>query len=477
MADLINPTTFLILVIALAVALILGVRLAKDPSLGLVLMAFFLPFERIPSLDIAGFTFKINHFIGGLTFLFWLLAILFNRRKIAPNPLTVPMLLFFFSLLLSGLGAGNSFRQLTVFISLLIMVFIYVAVINSLTSERILKLMVAALFFSAGLMALIGIYQFFGDLAGIPTAFTGLDPGYTKVVFGFPRVHAFSKEPLYFANYLFIPLGVSLALFFARRVKKLPGAVTIESESGLFQKIINRLSGPWLLPLIALLLINFILTLSRGAFIAAVPFALIFVVLYWRQVFTLRNVVLGAIVLSLSLTAVYNILESVSPDALDKFIGHATLEDVLVKKQGESGFGRLEAFGQALEAWDTKPVFGIGLGNFGPYVAHYPLITPGSGWDIVNNEYLELLAEIGLVGTALFFVILIMILWRSVIAYRASKDEYLRAVLVGLTAAMIGIFTQYNFFSTLYIIHIWILFGLLIGTQNLILKPRQLPAD
>lgn len=462
MTDLLNPTTFLVLVSGVAFSMVLGVRLAKDPGFGVALMAFFLPFERIPSLDIGGFTFKINHFIGGLTFIFWILALMFSRRKFAPNPLTVPLLLMFFFFFLSGLNTENSFRQLTVYISTLIMLILYLVTINGVISKHHLQLTFGLLFAGAGLMSLVGMYQFFGDVAGLPAAMTGLDPGYTKVVFGFPRIHAFSKEPLYFANYLFIPLGVGLALFFANQQAKVAGKTTI----------LDRLRGPWLLPLIILLFINFFLTLSRGAFIALVPFAIIFSLFYARRIFSWRNTILGFIIAALSGLAVFQILESVSYDAFDRFLEHAQLNDVLVKKQGESGIGRLQTYGQALSAWNVSPATGIGLGNFGPYIRNYPLEKPGSGWQIVNNEYLELLAETGILGLASFVLILIVVFGRSIAAYRAAKDEYLKAALIGLTAALVGIVVQYNFFSTLYIIHIWVLIGLIVATQNLILRPQ-----
>lgn len=465
MSELLTPTMFMIAMAGIGAALLLGLRLAKDPSFGIVLMAFFLPFERIPSVDIAGFTFKINHLVGGLTLLFWLLAILFTRRKIAPNPISIPLLLFFFFLFLSGLGAENQFRHLTVYISLLIMLGIHIAALNGLTSKAVLQRVVGAIFISVGLMCLIGLYQFAGDMIGLPTNLTGLDPGYTKVVFSFPRVHAFSKEPLYFANYLFIPLGVGLALFFSKY--KAP------AKAGKLG-IVERLNGPLLLPLMILIFINFLLTLSRGAFIAFVPFAIIFAIFYYRQIFTPRNVILGAITLITSLTVVYGVLRVASPEALERFIGHAKLEDVLVQKTGESGFGRLQTFLQAYEAWQTSPVTGIGLGNFGPYIMSYPDRTPATGWQIVNNEYLELLAETGVLGLGTWLFILILIFGRSVVAYRRATDEYLKAVLVGLTAALVAMMVQYNFFSTLYIIHIWILLALILGVQNLILTPKRL---
>jgi len=153
--------------------------------------------------------------------------------------------------MISGFFAENAFRQLTVYISLLIMLVIYLAVVNALTSERIVKMMVSAFFISAFLMSIIGIYQFFGDMAGLPTSLTGLDPGYTKVVFGFPRIHAFSKEPLYYANYIFIPLGIALALFFSKQAKR----TKVIEGSGWLSQLADRLTGPWLLPLIVLLMI------------------------------------------------------------------------------------------------------------------------------------------------------------------------------------------------------------------------------
>ncbi len=463
MAELLTPTIFLSLIIACALALLISLRLAKDPIVGVVLIAFFLPFERLPNLDIAGFSLKINHLIGILTFLFLALAIVFNRHKIAPNPLAIPLAGLFFSFLITGSHALNFFRHVTVYISLLLMVVIFLVVINSLQDRDALRRVVVALLIGGGFMSLIALYQFFGDMAGFPPALTGLDPGYTSDVFGFPRIHGFTKEPLYYANYLFIPLGVGIALLFSN---KLNVAKERLSESSFTESLI----GPRVLPVILLMFITFILTLSRGAFLAAVPFTLIFVVLYTKQILNWRNIILGGLTLAIALYAVYSILNAVSPRALDRFISHAKLEDVLVTRTGESGFGRLGTFQQAISAWKESPVSGIGLGNFGPYVKHYPVVKPESGWPIVNNEYLELLAESGWVGLLIVMLTLLILFVRSIIAYRATNDSLLKAIMLGLLAAFVAITTQYNFFSTFYIIHIWFLFGLMVATQNVILS-------
>ncbi len=120
-------------------------------------------------------------------------------------------------------------------------------------------------------------------------------------------------------------------------------------------------------------------------------------------------------------------------------------------------------------------MLGKGIGNFGPWIAYYPNITPITGWKIVNNQYIELLAETGTVGLASFLIIILTLTLRTFIALKHAKDVYLRSVLIGLFAAVWGIVIQYNFFSTLYIIHIWIAFGLLVAVQNMILKGKNVP--
>ncbi len=465
MSELLTPATLTILLFCAFAALVLSERISKDPTWGVMLMAFFLPFERIPNIDIGGFSLKINHAIGALTFILVLLAIVVRKRKIAPNPLAIPLALLFFSYILTGLNAVNFFRHVAVYISLLLMLSIYLVVINCIQDKMALRRVMIALFVGAAFMALIALYQFLGDMIGLPYTITGLDPGYIKDVFGFPRVHGFAKEPLYYANYLFIPLGIGIAYFFSSTKSR--------EQQTKAQSLAESLIGPKLLPLILLMLITFILTLSRGAFLASVPFFLIFIVLYAKQILTPRNIILGVATLGIALIAVYSILNAVSPQAVERFIGHAKLEDVLVSRTGESGFGRLATFQQAIQAWQIAPWTGIGLGNFGPYVASYPDEKPESGWQIVNNEYLELLAESGAIGLTMVFLMLLILFCRSVLAYRAATDPFLKATMLGLLAAFVAIFAQYNFFSTFYIIHIWFLFGLMTAAQNVIFAERK----
>jgi TctA family transporter len=86
---------------------------------------------------------------------------------------------------------------------------------------------------------------------------------------------------------------------------------------------------------------------------------------------------------------------------------------------------------------------------------------------------LELLAENGAVGLIAFIVLCLAILIRSAVAYFRSQDKLLKALILGLSLALVGILVQYATFSTLYIFHIWFLIGLLAAICNVALSQKH----
>jgi O-antigen ligase len=255
-------------------------------------------------------------------------------------------------------------------------------------------------------------------------------------------------EPLYFANFIFLPLYLAVVYFL-----------------GQTKETIGRWS---LLGVVILLLTNLILTVSRGAYIGFVVAFLVLAVLLFKKIFTWKHIFIIFFSLSLVGYGVAYALSKGDTRATNEFLKHVLVKDY---KVGESVQGRLSASGQAYSAFQSNPVLGIGLGNYGPYVKSYPASTPKDGWPIVNNEYLEIMAETGLLGVTSFGLIILVLLLRSLKAIFVAKDQFLRLTMIGALCAFVGVMIQYSFFSTLYIIHIWILFGLMVGIQNLILKP------
>lgn len=430
-------------IFGVAVLSAVATKISRDLFWGLAALVFFLPFERIPTLELAGFTLKINHIVGGLLIVFFILDLLFNKRKLKPNPAAFPVTLFATALILSLATTTAGIRSV-VFLLLDLFVIMLFLIIPQLvdTKAKFMKL-ITVLLWSVGVVVVFGLYQFGADTIGLPKSFSGLDPGYSSDVFGFPRVQAFSREPLYLANYLLIPLGAMAGLMFAKAAR------------------------PGLLPLALLTLLTFILTLSRGAFVAAAVAAVFLVIVAFRKIVNFRTVFWGTTAAILAVVGFNTIFNRLNPDLKERFLAHATVADY---RKGESTQGRLNAFTKAIDAFNDAPITGIGPGGYGMYVLNYPNEPPSGGWFIVNNQYLELLAETGIIGLTAFLFLVVVIISRSLVAYLKTNDSFAQSMVLGLTAVFIGTLVQYNFFSTVSIIHIWVLMGLIVAAQNLALN-------
>lgn len=449
---MINPLLPILLVIALAVGLWVAVRASHSLEWGLLLLVFFMPFERIPSFDAFGVNFKINHFLGGLLMVLWLLAVMFGKRKIIKNGLIVPLLLLWSAFLVSFLQAEAASRAAVVLVVTAFTILLGLLVPQLFYRREQVRPVMVVIGVTTLITLIFGLYQFFGDLVGLSRHLTGLDPGYVKAVFGFPRIQAFSHEPLYLGDYLLVPVSLAIALLAVPQ---------------------RWFSRSWLFVFLGLNGVVFALTLSRGAFVGL--FGSLFVILILLGKRLLNPKILGLIGAGVVLAglAVAGILATISPESQARFFNHLTVQDF---SQGESTIGRIDSWYQALDLWQRAPIWGIGPGNFGPASLGYPSLRPDRGWPIVNNEYFELLAETGVVGLAVFLGLCVLLFWRSWLAYQASRDDpELRAVLVGLTAAFLGILFQYNFFSTLYINQVWLSIGLLMAVQGIILLPKPTP--
>ncbi|HRY59880.1 MAG TPA: O-antigen ligase family protein [Patescibacteria group bacterium] len=312
---------------------------------------------------------------------------------------------------------------------------------NKLKLQKTIKVLLS----SAVVFSIFGLFQFVGGMFGLPNAITGLSERYDKLVLGFPRIQSTFIEPLYFANYLMVPIMV--ALFF------------------LMKKVEKKKS--WYFVLLFLLFIGvMVLTISKGA-IASLAVVLVLIFIFQiRSIFSRTNIpyLLGIITFLVIVTGgMYAVLQS----SIDFEKNYKKVYDVLT---GGSITERQEAYDVALEAFNDNKLIGIGVGNFGPYFAGYPTSAPDYGWAIVNNQYLEILAELGLTGFMVFFIFILSIFYYSWKAYKKTKDLFLRTTLLALNFAFIGIMIQYLTFSTLYIMHIWVLIGLILATQQIVFK-------
>lgn len=441
---------------ALLVTAVLSVFIFRNPEFGWFLIVFFLPFERVPTMNFAGVDLKINTVLGFLTLFAWILALMFNSKKykVQPYAIAIPIVLYISAMLVSLAVAGNFSRAISVLVFTLFTIALSVLTVNMVHSKELLKKTLQIIFLTSLVVSLFGLFQFGGSLIGLPDSAVLLKVGYGANMMGFPRIMAFSMEPLYLANFLLIPISLGLAFFF----NKINTSTALEASNKSQWKLISFL---------ILMLIVLVLTVSRGAYLGFLAAFLVLALFFFRKIFTWKNLAIFIVSIIVIGYATAFGLSKGDPQATNNFITHVLVRDYAKSASVQE---RLTSYTYAWIAYKEKPTLGVGIGNYGPWLTYFAPEPPKGGWLVVNNEFLEILAETGLVGLITFSVLLIVLIYRSILAIKHAEDRFLKSVMIGLFAAFVGVLVQYNFFSTLYIIHVWVLIGLMVATQTLIFK-------
>ncbi len=421
----------------------------------LVGLLVVLPLERIPSVHIEvpwELTLRLPQLFG-LLLIFASLPLL-RRFQRSVLVYLLPLGLFAGSSLASALMSVDIRHSLLIWCYTAFVIMLALAVAATVAESRHYRPYLIALIVAALIACVVGLYQFFGDLYGLPTSATGLRERYTKALFKFPRIQSTALEPLYFANFLLLPT----ALLFARIAyvrRHVPAMCTA-----------------------ALLMTTCIwLSVSRGAIGALIAMTLVFVALAFAGK---RYLAAG---LAFSLTTTGGMIAAgliyVSPSLIPQARPSAPTADAITNfqkqtvnlDQGESAIGRSETRSLALAAWRQRPFFGLGPGGFGRFARTAAPERYIDNRAIVNNEPLELLAETGIIGTTFLGLFVLGLIYAALKRTGNIILPDLRAWIIGLLLALLAIGIQYQTFSTLYIIHIWCAVGLLLGLS--VFKQRQ----
>lgn len=317
-----------------------------------------------------------------------------------------------------------------------------------------LELFEYALLWMVALVVVFGYYQYLGDVFGLPARWTLLQGDYSSIAtYPFPRDQSFALEPLYLAHYLFLPIGVMVIRFVRRK----------------------RISRPERLLLIFTLGL-FLLTLSRGAilgFVLAVAFILI-VARSWRLVGYLAKTTGFALVIvfgMLVLTGVVHWVDNGRTGTISAFTSHA------VDLNDASAQTRYDLWPPALRVFAHHPITGVGPNNSRLLVHDAPSTAStaeANKLQPVNNDYLEYLSEMGLVGVVLTVPLAWLILRALWSVVRARLDHPSSPY----AFALIGMAFEANAFHSILLLRTWVVIALLIAGARLASeKLRDQPLD
>lgn len=408
----------------------------------LYILAFTLPFERIPSFDLplgsSSITIKINFIIALLVMAAAALQVAKQRRLNLTRP-DKWLVAYVAVMVLSLAVADNRLRALQVIVATVLMIVLALVIERTFQRFDLVKIY-RVLLTSAIVMGAIGMYQFVADTAGVPTAFTGLKDIYTKMVFGFPRIQATALEPLYLASFLLLPMSLLVARMYTRVVTWKHCAV------------------------LAFLVMIVALTLSRGGIYAGLGAATaIFVALRAHGSWRRAGVVVGSIVCgalaAVALVYITTNLSQAPQNSVSRYLNQTTK---LSSSSGSADSDRVINRNLAIRAFRENPVLGVGIGNFGRYAQTHDPSYKNNPSVIVNNEYLEILAETGIVGFSTLAGLALVVLLQIRTAWRRAKPEQ-QVWIAAFSAYLVAAGIQFYSFSTLYIVQIWFAIGILLA--------------
>jgi O-antigen ligase len=235
-------------------------------------------------------------------------------------------------------------------------------------------------------------------------------------------------EPNTFAGYLILMMSLAVAL--------------VIYSGSMRQRIA-------LLVLLGLAGNAFLLTLSRSGWISVFPALLILTVFMKKYRFQMIVIVL-TVAVALPIIAPekvrLRVRETFTPWKEYMIIGSKLGVD-------ESTAARLDSWGKGMQRWSYRPIFGYGIpcGVF------------------IDNQYMRVLNESGIVGMAVFIWILLTIFNITRETYLASgEDDFKKAVSLGLFAGFIGLLVLSSSASVFVLIRIMEPFWFLVAIVTML---------
>jgi O-antigen ligase len=216
----------------------------------------------------------------------------------------------------------------------------------------------------------------------------------------------------------------------------------------------------------------FALTLSKGAWLAfaislviAAIFNFRYIKIHSIRAFIFKNISL--IILSIPAIVIFAALLTIQFPIINVIVTN-TFEHVIETVQGQSPtIVERDNFTQdALTLLPANVISGIGNGQYGEAVKALGRITKNGGFLIVNNVYLEIWLENGLLPLLIFLILISTPVILSLYKVKNLKNKNHKFVLQVLSFSLLAYYIQWFTFSPIFIMPIWILIGLLINATS-----------
>lgn len=212
---------------------------------------------------------------------------------------------------------------------------------------------------------------------------------------------------------------------------------------------------------------------SSGSLIGAF-FAIIFFMMFKRD----KTFLTSAIIILALLASIVSFFMYLSPDlpgllkAANKSGPIFSIKDIMVQVMLKIDVVRTNLWREAILIIRDFPLFGCGLNAYSVVAPAYKSGLSEAGI-YPHNSYLQMAAEMGLIGLASFILIIIGLFRTSLTNMKKIKDNFFASVLLGLLAGLSGFFAHsffdVNFYAFQLVNVMWFIMGLIIAVQEVAL--------
>ena len=388
-----------------------------------------------------------------LALMFWGLKMVSREEfKFTSTPLNFPVLSFITICTLSLMWSNNFFVSLKELPLFLAGPLLYFAVTNNIYAERQISRILNILLIVGGLFGIYGILQY----RGIDFSFWIRNIGRQQVFGLFGNVN-------FFAEYLIIPLPIAVSLFFASQNK--------------FKKIL-------LLIAILAMGISLTVTFTRSSYLgfgaSLIFMAILFMTLQGKS-FIKENknffiIILVAIIIITLLFVIPNPLNK-SGTAIYKIKSRISVSQL---SQSFSISSRITNWKFTTLMIKDNPLLGSGIGTYKYNSLRYQarFLEQGQNRSIypyvfatkTHNEYLQLWAELGIVGLGIFIWLIISYFYYGLRFIKRVKNRYKQGITIGLMGAVVAVLIDGIFGFPLHLPATIVLFWLALALTIVTIK-------
>lgn len=419
-----------------------GVLLLRRPALGLIALAFSVPFGSLRELHLGDVTLGLSELVLAATLCAWAARwAALRQRGLLRLPLTGPLLLLVSAASLALLPAQNLAPALKEWLKWIEFLLLYLVAGSALTpGER--RGVAAALLLAGTLEAALGLYQFLFQVG---------PPGF--ILLGrYMRAYGTFRQPNPFGGYLGLLLPLGYAIVIGQG-----GAALRRTRASWSERLL------WVLALgaTAVMALGLMASWSRGALVGLAGGLLLVALALGRRTWAL-------LVIALLLVALLGpTLAGLLPAGfVDRLADTVTLagQDLATIEIDDANFALVERLAHWQAAWRMfaqRPWLGVGLGQ---YATVYPTVAVPRWQDPLghaHNYYLNILAEGGLLGLAAYlgcWGLTVSAVWR-----RARCTAGWERVLALAALGMLGHLLAHSLFDNLYVHEMYLLIAVLLA--------------